>query len=490
MKRGRRWLVVLGGLLVVGAIAGPILFVLSRGERAARRDDPWARVATRLPHTDHSSLMKGLFVDGPAVTRACLECHPKAAAEVMRTAHWKWEGDPLMVPGRAKPVRFGKKTLINNFCISVQSNWQGCTSCHAGYGWVDDSFDFSQSDHVDCLVCHDLSGTYVKTTGGLPAEDVDLAVAARSVGRPTRESCGGCHFKGGGGDAVKHGDLDSSLIHPRDRVDVHMGRHDMICTDCHRTQAHVIQGRSVSVSMDNTHRVTCLDCHAQKPHADQRLNAHVAAVACQTCHIPEVALREATKVHWDWSAAGQDLPEDTHEYLKKKGRFVYERKLTPEYYWFDGTVDRYLLGDEIRETPPTPLNPPRGTIGAPRARIWPFKVHRAVQIYDTVYRYLLVPKTVGAGGYWTDFDWDEAARLGSKAAGIEYSGQYDFTDTEMFWPLTHMVAPKEQALECQACHGDQGLLDWRALGYPGDPIRWGGRAALGLVAAEPARGDD
>jgi hypothetical protein len=215
-------------------------------------------------------------------------------------------------------------------------------------------------------------------------------------------------------------------------------------------------------------------------------------VACQTCHIPEVALREATKVHWDWSAAGEDLPEDPHEYLKKKGRFTYERNLRPEYHWFDGTVDRYLLGDKIRAEPPTPLNPPRGSIRAGDARIWPFKVHRAVQIYDAVHDHLLVPKTVGEGGYWADFDWDKAVRLGSEATGVAYSGEHDFTETEMFWPLTHMVTPKEQALECQSCHSEGGILDWGALGYPGDPINWGGREALGLLGSAPGalEGDD
>jgi hypothetical protein len=252
----------------------------------------------------------------------------------------------------------------------------------------------------------------------------------------------------------------------------------------------VIEGRSVSVSVDNTHRVNCTDCHAERPHGDERLDGHTTAVACQTCHIPEVALREATKVHWDWSAAGQDLPEDAHEYLKKKGRFVYERNLRPEYHWFDGTVDRYLLGDKIREGAPTPLNPPRGSIQDPDAKIWPFKVHRAVQIYDTVNRYLLVPKTVGTGGYWTDFDWDEAARLGSKVTGLAYSGKFGFADTEMFWPLTHMVAPKAATLECQACHGEKGVLEWKVLGYPGDPIEWGGRGELDLIEATPVMGDD
>jgi hypothetical protein len=38
-----------------------------------------------------------------------------------------------------------------------------------------------------------------------------------------------------------------------------------------------------------------------------------------------------------------------------------------------------------------------------------------------------------------------------------------------------MVQPAEEALQCDACHGEGGRMDWAALGYPGDPIEWGGR---------------
>ena len=51
------------------------------------------------------------------------------------------------------------------------------------------------------------------------------------------------------------------------------------------------------------------------------------------------------------------------------------------------------------------------------------------------YNILLQPKTVGEGGYWTDFDWDQAARLGSEAAGLPYSGEFGFAPTEMYWNL-------------------------------------------------------
>jgi octaheme c-type cytochrome (tetrathionate reductase family) len=454
------------------AIVGPIILFMPSEEKIP---NPWQNIPKRLPHTDHTPLMVGPYPDGPSVTRACLECHKEAAAQLMQTAHWSWEAHPVEVPGRAEPVRLGKRNVINNFCISVQSNWYGCTACHAGYGWEDDTYDFANSENVDCLVCHEQTGTYIKGKGGYPAPDVDLVAVAQSVGSPSRENCGSCHFRGGGGDAVKHGDLDASLTNPRERVDVHMGKHGMVCIDCHRADNHLIRGRSISVSIDNTNRLYCIDCHVSNPHQDERLDAHVSAVGCQTCHIPLVAVREATKVHWDWSAAGQDLNDDPHRYLKRKGRFRYERPLIPEYDWFNGMANRYLLGDKIDTSIATPLNHPQGTIHDPTATIWPFKVHRGLQIYDRVHQHLLVPKTVGTGGYWEEFDWDKAVRLGSDVTKLDYSGEYGFSPTEMHWPLTHMVVPAGQALQCRDCHSDDGIMDWESLGYLGDPAYWGGR---------------
>ena len=36
--------------------------------------------------------------------------------------------------------------------------------------------------------------------------------------------------------------------------------------------------------------------------------------------------------------------------------------------------------------------------------------------------------------------------------GMEFSGEYDFVQTEMYWPLNHQVSPKEQSLSCIDCH--------------------------------------
>ena len=83
---------------------------------------------------------------------------------------------------------------------------------------------------------------------------------------------------------------------------------------------------------------------------------------------------------------------------------------------------------------------------------------------------------MGEGGFWTDFNWDQALRLGSQVVNMTYSGSYGFAPTEMYWPLSHMVVPGEDALQCNDCHGENGRMDWEALGYFGDPMRWGGRS--------------
>jgi len=473
----KNWLPGLIAIIVI--ISFPVWF-FTRAEATPdliEVDTPWEHLPARPQHVDHTNLFEGkVFENGPDVTKACLQCHEKAGQQVLHTAHWRWQSEPVMLEGRDEPVATGKKNTINNFCIGIQGNWASCTACHAGYGWEDADFDFENVNNIDCLACHDNSGGYRKGASGLPVEEVDLMAAAQSVAVPTRENCGGCHFNGGGGNAVKHGDLDQSLYFPDDELDVHMGRYNFLCVDCHQTEDHVIGGRSISVSVDDKNQIACTDCHASKLHADARINAHTDTLACQTCHIPEFARKQATKTHWDWAAAGDDTREENvHEYLKIKGEFVYEKRVRPEYGWFNGTADRYLLGDPLVKSGSTPLNEPDGDIRDPEARIWPFKVHRATQPFDAVNNYLLQPVTSGEGGYWKDFDWDQALRLGSEITGMPYSGDYGFAETEMYWPQTHMVAPKERALQCLSCHSENGRMDWEALGYPGDPIRWGSR---------------
>jgi octaheme c-type cytochrome (tetrathionate reductase family) len=476
-KRFPTWTVGLIGILLV--ILVPVLYFLPRARAASA--NPSDYLPEKTVHVDHADIVKGEFNTGQDVTRACLACHEDAATDLMKTTHWTWESKAFDVPWRETPATIGKINQINNFCIGSQGNENKCMSCHAGYGWEEGrETALASTENVDCLACHADLGAYAKGEFGNPAEGVDLLAAARSVRLPTRENCGKCHFDGGGGNGVKHGDLDESLYFPSENNDVHMGGElNLQCTDCHWTTNHQVLGRMLTdnYTIDPEEQVSCEQCHVDQQHEDERLNTHLAAVACQTCHIPALATEDPTKVYWDWSQAGQEGRIDDHfTYLKIKGEFVYETDYAPTYLWFNGNNEyRYILGDKIDPNGITYINKPAGSIGDSNAKIFPFKLHIAKQPYDAVNNYLLQPITAGQDGFWTNFNWDQAFELAEPVTGLDYSGQYGFAETYMYWPTTHMVQPSEKALQCESCHGENGRLDWDALGYPGDPLEWGGR---------------
>jgi len=431
----------------------------------------------------HIKRVKGPFATGPDVTRACLACHKREAEDFIKHEHWTWSTIQSL-SGHKEKVEIGKKNGVNNFCIALPSNWSRCTSCHAGYAWSDASFDFKNVANIDCLVCHDTTGTYKKDPkgAGMPADGVDLIKVAQSVGRTSRKTCGSCHFFGGGGDHVKHGDLDTSLIMPKRTYDVHMGVDgpNASCQFCHQTTNHNIPGQAMSVSTGEGKRVECGGCHRATPHKSAILNKHSESVACQTCHIPAFAKDNPTKIWWDWSKAGEDREPTIDKYgmetyVKKKGEFRWEKNMIPIYAWHNGQSDRYILGDKFDPKETLYLATPLGSFTDMNAKIYPFKVMEGKQPYDVENRYLVVPKLFG--GYWQHFDWNRAITDGMAAVDMPYSGRYDFVQTKMYWQITHMVVPKEQALKCIDCHTANGRLDWKALGYRGDPQKIGSREA-------------
>lgn len=469
---------ILGAIGIVCIILIPIFYFWPKQVKAST-DNPTSNVPQHYTHVSHQNIIQGTFASGSDVTRACLKCHPDAASEVMHTSHWTWESIPFNVSWRAEPVTVGKANQMNNFCISAQGNQKKCTSCHVGYNWKEgQSYDYTKSDNVDCLICHADTTLYSRGDYGAPAKGVNLLVAAQSVRAPTRDNCGACHFNGGGGDNVKHGDLDQGLKLPSANLDIHMGGYNFLCTDCHKTSNHSIKGKLTAdnIQVKSSEQVACTDCHSEKPHKDDRINAHTQTVACQTCHVPAVALDEPTKVYWDWSTAGENRPEDHYVYLKIKGSFIYAKDVVPQYLWYNGNLSyRYLEGDKIDPTKPTVLDMPAGNINDTSAKIFPFKLQITKQPYDKVYDYLLAPITAGDGGYWSVFNWDAAFRLAEPITGLKYSGQYGFAETWTYWPSTHMVQTGENALQCNDCHEPNGRMDWKALGYFGDPMVWGGR---------------
>ncbi|MDV7141349.1 tetrathionate reductase family octaheme c-type cytochrome [Tropicimonas sp. TH_r6] len=465
----------------------------------------------RVSTTDHSKLrpLQKTFTSGPEVTAACLTCHTEVDDQAMHSIHFTWDYDHP-VTGQ----KLGKRNVINAFCGSVAGNEPRCTSCHAGYGWEDMSQPPPQEKTaVDCLICHDTTGTYTKVATmaghppldpvpdgatditGKPAVAVDLAKVAQNVGMPSRDNCGQCHFYGGGGDNVKHGDLSSALYNPDEHVDVHMASDGLnfTCSTCHSQQEHVWAGSRYNLAakdMGGTGKphgdrfsASCESCHSATPHGNSivglKLNDHTDKVACQTCHIPEYAKGGiATKSYWDWSTAGKMNAEGKpfseenyvqgdgkhlHTYISKKGDFEWAEDVAPSYAWFNGVVEYTNDEKQIDPEGVAPVNSIQGDPQSGDSRIWPFKVMKGRQAYDSVnntlvYTHVFGPKTDTA--FWKNYDWAKAIQAGMEAAGKadSYSGEFGFVDTEMYWPITHMVAPAEEAMDCRECHSQDGRL--------------------------------
>jgi octaheme c-type cytochrome (tetrathionate reductase family) len=460
---------------------------------------PAAKKPQSTSTADHSKFkeLQRPFATGPDVTKACIACHTEAAKQVHQSKHWTWE---FLNPDTQQ--RLGTKNDINNFCTAVPSNYGFCTACHVGYGWKDNNFNFKSETNVDCLVCHDTTGSYKKLPGlaghptykdmefpphsGKIVKAVDLKKVAQNVGKTSRATCGACHFYGGGGDAVKHGDLDSSMTNPGKYLDIHMNKDGLnfSCGTCHATTGHEVPGSRYRPTVDKggahmrgkvdtSNPATCEACHGNAPHPlkDAKLNNHTVKLACQTCHIPQFARGNvATKMVWDWSTAGR-LDKDGKpiitkdsagrvSYDSKKGDFKYESHVIPEYIWFNGKVDYTLRGTKVDPEKTVHINSFEGSPTDGKSKIWPVKVFRGKQPYDKVSMSLLIPHTAGEdnAAFWKVFDWKKALAAGMLAVDDKFSGEYGFVSTEMTWPITHMVAPKEDALKCTQCHSPYGRL--------------------------------
>jgi octaheme c-type cytochrome (tetrathionate reductase family) len=474
---------------------------------------------------DHSKFeeLQQDFQSGPAVTKACLSCHTEAGKHFMKSVHWTWE---YKNPQTGQVL--GKKNLINTFCTNARGNEGACAQCHAGYGWVDDSFDFTDETKIDCLVCHDNTGLYYR----MPQSEGHAACAimfenvppldwrrmAQNIGMPQRRNCGQCHFYGGGDDGAKHGDLDSSLFSPDRALDVHMDESGLnfSCTACHITKKHILAGSRYNVSAKDTEGTgkpglrrdvaTCESCHGLAPHPNRsvkgfKLNDHVDRIACQTCHIPSLARGGvATMTNWDWRTAGklkngfgyfeynytQGNGEHRKTYKSIKGDFKWDENIIPHYDWFNGqmlytTIDTKL--DPSQQ--PIAINAYQGSPDDPGSRIWPFKRMHTVQPYDKGNNTLVYMHLWGndESAYWGGYDFAKAIKAGMEKYNIPYSGEFDFLETYSYWPSTHMVAPAEDALACDQCHARDGRLAGLAGTYlPGrDSNPWLDRIGLLVV---------
>lgn len=452
-------------------------------------------------------LHKGYFTEHAYQgTKSCLNCHGKLADEVLETAHFKWEGTASNIEGFEGGTH-GKNDILNNFCIAVASNEARCTQCHAGYGYADNTYDFGDTENIDCLVCHDQTDTYAKakTTAGLPEATVDLGAVAQSVamngGQPTIENCIDCHANAGGGDNVKHGDIAMALADTTREFDVHMGTDgaNLECIACHQVKrdaegnmlSHGIGGMPYH-SVDEGEMKQCDDCHGELNNIHTGTSVELVfandrhqRLACQVCHIPTFARDTSTKMEWYWADAGQDvdpIPVDPATnratYDKKKGTFVWANNVRPELRFFNGKYTKMLVNaNDTYTTEPVNLAAPVGDYTDPDSMIYPFKKMIGNQVADVVNKRILVPHLFGTAGgpnpYWGAFDWDLALLDAAVLTGQPYtSGDFGFVETEMFLSVNHEVAPKEDAwgmeADCGDCHFVDAI-DWVALGWTGDP---------------------
>ena len=452
------------------------------GRKLARKATMGKKVWITTDHTKHE-VLKQAFQSGDEVTRACLSCHSEAVEQFHQTIHWTW-----IDPNSGKDVLVGKAGhSINNFCISTNKmKDKKCLGCHTGWN--------GKNGEVNCLVCHgqkdfNFREAFEDFQAFSAADDAesremaeeiqhDIQQAVQSIGRPTRRNCGSCHFYGGGGDGVKHGDLDSSMIKPNKALDVHMGYdgQQFQCVRCHTTTRHNVAGRiySTPASMhrksliedDLTPKIMCESCHSSTPHKPgSKSNDHTDKVACQSCHIPQFARVNPTKMWWDWSKSGKKKdgkpykvkgPLGKMSYMSIKGEMKWAKNVTPQYFWFNGSINTLTAKDMVDPGKPVRVSWPVGSRDDKNSRIFPFKIHRGKQPYDKVHKTLLTPVLSGKNGYWKTLDWSSALTKGAELIDLPFSGKFGFVETSYVFPITHMVAPKEEALACTACHRRQG----------------------------------
>ncbi len=136
---------------------------------------------------------------------------------------------------------------------------------------------------------------------------------------------------------------------------------------------------------------------------------------------------------------------------------------------------------------PVDINRYTGAVNDPNSRIWPFKQMHTFQPYDKGNNTLVYMHLWGndKDAYWGNYDFGKAIKKGMEKNNLPYSGEYGFVETYSYWPITHMVAPKEDALACGECHAKEGRLkDLQGFYLPGrDGNYWLDIIGLLAVAA-------
>ena len=425
-------------------------------------------------------------------TKTCLKCHEKEATTFFHSQHYQWLGEaPQIVNSRGE--KLGKINTINDFCTNPRYNWigitrnsrgevlsKGCSKCHAGLGALPEpALSRAQLENIDCLICH-ASGyqrdLYQNGDGSLTWKPVlwknqeGLDSVSKRIGPPTRTNCLRCHSGSGGGPNFKRGDLEYALADSDTAFDVHMGADgaNLQCIDCHAGEDHRVRGRGTDLSGtdDPAKPISCdsTECHGATPHEAEVLNFHAQRVYCTTCHVATFAKQDATDMVRDWSKPVYDAEGD-----KWSATITLRKDVVPVYAWYNGTTWEQLPSQPVRRLADGAIGMmlPQGDRNDPKARIYPFKLHRAkMPVLDG--KDYIVPIVVEE--FFADGNIDKAV----KQAGLDTYGikdaHYSWNDTVRYMGIFHEVTPAAKALSCLDCHAPGGRLDWKALGYQGDPM--------------------
>lgn len=437
------------------------------------------------------------YVQGYDGTKTCLACHEEQAKHAFSSIHYQWKAPaPNILNSNGRSI--GKLNSTNDFCTNPSIQWianltndqgdvigNGCSKCHAGLGIKpSETMSRAQLENIDCLMCHasnyrrEVAKKADGTLAWMPVARNNaelMANIAQNVGKPTNLNCLACHVGSGGGLNFKRGDLETAHLKPTRDFDVHMGS-GMQCIQCHKFRDHKVEGAGTQMSgMDRPvtePRPQCEGCHQAAPHQNARLNQHVSAVACTTCHITSFAKKDPTDMRRDWSKS---------EEVKGEGRFEphieFAKNVKPAYAWWNGTGTAALLDEPVEPGPngKVSMYRPEGAISDPKSKISPFKYHTGKLPIETATG-LMIPVQVGAT--FRTGNTMASALNGSKAfRGKELAAKdVSYVEVDRWMGLFHEVVPKAQALGCDDCHGaTASRMDWKALGYKGDPRTSGGR---------------
>ncbi len=421
--------------------------------------------------------IKGLFNTTRDVVIKCLECHKQKAAEVLQSTHWTWKRERTV---NGRQLMYGKKDSLAGFAIDIASNASRCLRCHISNIPDISVFENAGEADIDCLVCHDTTGMYVRESEEKRLDQADFETIAHNVGKPTPENCTTCHFADCGLPESSRPKSATKSEEYASHNDVHMagGTSAFTCQSCHLKSSGHSFSRAMVHGLDlSTLGEGCSSCHTNSPHLLDMLNRHTNTVSCRTCHIPEYATKTPAIISWNWILTGKINPiiqsiSGSASFLQDGNGFTSSKMIRPVYMWDNGGDQVYSRGQRIKLQELTYLQRPM--VKSPNSKIVPFRVLYGTQFYDAKYRYLISPRLSAEGEelFPGPPDWDTIAREGMKAIVLPYSGQYGVAPTATFRRLNHGVVPARDALDCTDCHGSNSRMKWQTLGYDQDP--WSG----------------